>query len=84
MWTRWTQHLNTDKEKTDFQRQIYSTKSVLDRILQILEEKEKTLQTKERDFSIQGWPYHQAYTVAQRDVILELKQLLTLDQKDKI
>ena len=84
MWTKWTQHLNSDKDKTDFQRQIHSTKSVLDRIIQILEEKEKTLQTKDRDFSIPGWPYQQAYILGQRDVIQELKQLLTLDQKDKI
>ena len=81
MWTKWTQHLKSEKEKIDFERQINSSKSVLERIKEILDEKERTLQTKERDFWTPGWPYQQAYCVGQRDLIQEIKQLLTLDHR---
>lgn len=85
MWLKWTQNLTSPDDKRLFESALRSAKPVLDRVTEILNEREAEITTKELDYNSFGspsWPYLQAALVGARKEISVLKKLLTLDQKD--
>lgn len=78
----WTAHLtNSPKEKQDFERAVILSTEVLNRLRQILEDREKSID--KLDFSLSSydhasWPYKQAHLNGRRAELVEIKQLLTL------
>ena len=84
MYTRWTQHLDTDEEKEKFKREIINSRFVLDRIKQMIEEDEKSLDRSEMDqriYDIPNWEYRQAHKNGVRQYMATIKTLLNLDQQ---
>jgi hypothetical protein len=87
MYTKWTQHLTDEEEKKRFQNQIWSAKPVLERLLLILDEQEKSLDRSEIDpqsFSSPNWAYLQAFKNGDRFRLNYLKTLIDLDQQKEI
>jgi hypothetical protein len=86
MWTKWTQNLKSEQDKIEFERAFRNSRPVLDRAIEILNEREKAINNKELDlnsFGSPSWPYLQAALVGARAEIRNLKILLTtLDNKD--
>ena len=41
MYSRWTQHLQTEEEKESFRKEIYSAKGVLERLTILINEDEE-------------------------------------------
>lgn len=85
MFSKWTQHLRSDTDKEEFRQAIKGSKPILDRIIQILDERETAIDTYTCDvktFDSPSWPYLQAALVGKKSELREIKKLLTLDQKE--
>lgn len=84
MWIEWTKHLKSPKEKEDFERYVLGSKSLLNRLKDIVEEKEKALDRSElsiETYSIPSWDYRQAHKNGNRESLQWLKQLVDLDRQ---
>ena len=80
MWTSWTAGLN-DREKADFQRSAQQATPVLQRAIDLIEQRELELDQEEYNmdsFIDASWPYKQAAIVGRRSELRSLKQLLNL------
>jgi hypothetical protein len=84
MYVEWTKHLATDEEKANFRKTILSAKPVLNRIKDILAEKEKALDRSEMSietYNTPNWSERQAHKNGNRESIDFLKKLVDLDQQ---
>jgi hypothetical protein len=84
MWSKWTQHLNNYEDVEAFKRSLRLSKPVLERIIDLLDERDRSLDTTEfalDAFESPSWPYLQAAIVGRRTELREIKKLLTLDPR---
>ena len=84
MYIDWTKHIQDPEEKSRFVNQIYSARSVLERLYQILCEKEEDLDRSEvniKVYELPNWAERQAHKNGNREVLRELKTLINLDQQ---
>jgi hypothetical protein len=84
MYQQWTSHLTTDKEKEQFEKNVYGAKKVLNRLKALLDDEEKALDTVELDnknYAIANWAFLQADIVGAKRIIKKLKKLIDLDQQ---
>lgn len=82
MITAWTQHTTNLEEKEQFERSVRAAKPVLDRLQQIIEKNEASLDAQERSpssYDNVNWPYRQAHLNGFRHCLSEYKKLLTVD-----
>lgn len=84
MYTRWTAHLKTEEEKERFKREIYSAKTVLERIIGIINEDKENLERSEeniKSYTVPNWDYLQAHRNGMAAYMREMQTLLNLDQQ---
>lgn len=84
MYLEWTSHLQDEEEKTKFQQQVRAAKPVLERLRDILDKQEMTLDRTEVNidtYTIPNWDYRQAHKNGNRESIAYLKRLVDLDQQ---
>lgn len=84
MYIEWTKHLKDPENKERFTKEIYSARSVLERLFDILVEKEQSLDRSETNMSVYetpNWDYRQAHKNGNREAISFLKNLINLDQQ---
>lgn len=84
MWIKWTSNLQTEDEINNFRKQVFSAKPVLDRITQLLNEKEASLDKSEINpdtYTNPSWPYLQAYKNGVRAACSDLRLLLTIEDE---
>lgn len=84
MITKWTSHLQTDKEKEDFEKEVQGAKRVLDRLKTMVEEQEKELNQAEintKNYEIPNWDYRQAHNNGYRQCLHIMKRIVDLDQR---
>ena len=84
MYTIWTKHLAED-QKQRFRDQIIGSKDILERLMDILKDEEKTLDRSETDiksFDVPNWDYKQAYKNGYRAAIGVMLKLINLDQQE--
>lgn len=84
MYLDWTKNLKTDEDKTKFQSSLMSGKTALDRLLEILQEYENSLERSEIDpkvFDTPNWAYLQAYKNGYRACLSKIKTLINLDDQ---
>ena len=85
MYTKWTSHISDPEEKLLFQNQIISSKSVLERLAQLISEDEQNLDKVEltvKQFEVPNWDYRQAFYNGSRSSLHSIKKLIDLDQQD--
>lgn len=85
MYSKWTSHLKSEEEKSDFRLKVISAREILDRQKQILDEEEKSLDRSEidiRQFDQANWRERQAYKNGYRAGIYHLKKLIDLDSQE--
>lgn len=85
MYSKWTSHLKDEQEQQDFRRQILSSRDVLARQKNILDEEEKNLDLSEMDtkqFDAPNWRERQAFKMGYRSAIHHLKTFIDLDQQE--
>jgi hypothetical protein len=92
MFVDWTKHLPEQQDKIDFEKRLrYNHKEVLNRILQILDEDERSLNRSEVDpkaYEVANWSNLQAHKNGYRAHLNRMKKLIEsvdnqilLDQK---
>jgi hypothetical protein len=84
MWVEWTNHLNDPQDKENFQSQVFGAKTVLNRIKEIIENKEKALDRSELSmdtYSLPNWEHRQAHKNGNRESLKFLKTLVDLDSQ---
>ena len=84
MYTRWTSHLSTDEEKESFKKEVYSARSVLDRLAQIVKEDYAQLDRSEQDvraYQSPNWDYLQAHKNGTRQYMNAVILYTDLDQQ---
>jgi len=80
----WTKHLDTDEQKERFRKQVHSSKPVLDRLGELLIERETILdrsETDPRSFENPNWAYVQAYKNGYRAALGAVYKVINLDQQ---
>lgn len=85
MYSKWTSHLDSEDEKQDFRLYVISSKDVLARQKQILDEEELALDRSEisvEQFDSPNWGERQAYKNGYRAALFHLKKLIDLDQQE--
>jgi hypothetical protein len=85
MKTAWTAHLDNEEQKELFRNRVHSSKDVLERQTEILDERLKAIdkiQTGVEIYKQPGWDALQAYYNGCKATLKLIKQLNDLDQKD--
>jgi len=81
--SKWTSHLQTDKEKEDFQKEVYSAKRVLERLSQMvveMDEEADRIETNPKFYELPNWDYRQANNNGYRRCLSILRKITNLDQ----
>jgi hypothetical protein len=84
MYTQWTQHLKTPEEKSSFERQVWSSKDVLDFLVKVIDEKEKELRLSQESLSAYdkpNWDFRTAHQNGYLACLRNLRTLVNLDQQ---
>lgn len=84
MWIKWTSNLKSEGEINDFRNKIFAAKPVLDRITNLLDEKEAALDRSEiniAEYDNPNWSHKQAFKNGIRAACADLRLLLTIEDK---
>lgn len=87
MFIGWTKHLTDERQKEAFQNSILGSKQVLDRLKDLIELEEKTVDQTERDpkaYDNPAWAFKQAYKNGFRAGLAIIKQMVDLDKQQPI
>lgn len=81
----WTKHLKDPEEIARFERTLWNSKPILDRLKQLVSEKEQSLDRSEASleaYEKPNWAFIQAHKNGYRSCQEQIKALLTLDPKE--
>jgi hypothetical protein len=84
MLTVWTKNLKTEEEKDNFNNQLLGARPVLERLHDLLNEKEVELDRSERTlkaYENPNWAYLQAHKNGCASMLQSIKELINLDQQ---
>ncbi len=84
MLTIWTKNLKTTEEQDNFNNQLLGARPVLERLYQLLEEKEAELGRVERSKTVYAnpnWAYLQAHQNGCASMLSSIKELINLDHQ---
>src|SRR5215831_13560135 len=84
MYVQWTKHLQDPVEKENFTAQIKNASTVLRRLKDLLDDKEKEIDDSETSFTaynVPNWDYIQAHKNGYRSCLRHLRELVDLDKQ---
>lgn len=84
MITAWTKNIRSDEEKERFQNTLLGSKEVFNRLIDLLDEKEKELDRSNKnlnDYDSPNWAYRQAHKNGYSSALSFIKTLIDLDQQ---
>jgi hypothetical protein len=82
---RWTSNLKSDDEIKRFKSSLEGSRTILERLTQIIEETEASLQSDEfnvRSYDNPSWAYKQAFYNGAKAQLKLIKKLINPDQGD--
>ena len=85
MKIQWTSHLDNEEEKERFRSHIQGSKDILDRLKDLIADREKAINTIETGVEIYrqpGWDALLAHYNGEKASLKYIKNLITLDQKE--
>lgn len=85
MIIQWTSHLKDQEERDRFQRLVLSAKPVLERLSELLDERNKAIdviETGVEKYKQPGWDAIQAHYNGEKATIKYIKKLINLDQRE--
>lgn len=85
MYIDWTKNLKTQEEKTNFEHMLRSSKTVLGRLQELLQEREEGLDRSETDmkvYDLPNWESRQAHKNGFRQCLHIVNKLIDLDQQE--
>jgi hypothetical protein len=83
MYLDWTKHLSDPKAKSEFEATVKSCRPALERLTQLIEEKEKSFDRSEMDidnYDNPNWEFRQAHKNGYRAGLNYIKMLVDLDK----
>lgn len=83
MLTDWTKHTRDEEEKVNFERLLQNSRTVLNRLNALLDERESAMDKLElsvKSFDNPNWAYRQAFNNGFRSCLGITKTLINLDQ----
>jgi hypothetical protein len=84
MYIEWTRHLTDPKQKEQFEKTVWGSTQLLNRLKAILEEKEKAIDRSEMSIEVYNtpnWAERQAHKNGNREMIHFLKKLVDLSEQ---
>ena len=87
MLTAWTKNLKTEEEQYNFNNMLLGARPVLERLTELLNEKEDSLGKSERTikaYDNPNWAYQQAHKNGSAAMLAAVKELINLDQQKEI
>lgn len=84
MLTVWTKNLKTTEEQDNFNNQLLGARPVLQRLYEMLDEKDKELDRSERTqkaYENPNWAYLQAHRNGYAGALQFIKELINLDHQ---
>jgi len=84
MLTVWTKNLKTEEEQDNFNNLLLGARPVLERLMELLNEKEQSLEGSERSvkaYENPNWAYLQAHKNGCASMLTSIKTLINLDQQ---
>lgn len=84
MLTVWTKNLRTQQEKDNFNNTLLGSRPVLERLYELLNEKEVDLDRSERSlkaYDNPNWAYQQAHKNGCASMLSSIKELINLDHQ---
>src|SRR5437016_6373951 len=84
MFIDWTKNLKDADTKSKFEKKLLSSKPVLERLTQLLDERQEHLDANElsvKSFDNPNWAYKQAFNNGFRSALNIAKKLIDLDQQ---
>lgn len=87
MLTIWTKNLKTEEEQNNFNNMLLGARPVLERLTELLIEKENSLGASERSikaYDNPNWAYQQAHKNGCASMLASVKELINLDQQRTI
>lgn len=85
MITAWYKHLDSEEDQNNFKRTVISSRAVLDRQLELLDEMEADASRQELNPTVYdkpNWDYRQADINGYRRCMKHIKHLITLSDED--
>jgi len=80
MISKWTSHLKDPSEIERFKSSVEGSRTVLNRLKVIIEEREKALEASETEsFDSPAWAYRQAASIGAKAELKQIKRLLEND-----
>lgn len=82
----WTKHLTDEKEKQRFENEVRNSRTILDRLSDIITELEQGLEDQElnpKAYDSPNWAYRQAHANGVKSGLRKVKTLLNPDQGQK-
>lgn len=84
MYLAWVDNLSSEEDRETFKRYLYSSRPVLERLKQIIEKRERSLDRTEMSmtaYAQPNWGERQAHKNGNREILAELKMLVDIDQQ---
>lgn len=84
MLTVWTKNLKTVEEQDNFNNQLLGARPVLERLMELLNEKEASLEASERSvkaYENPNWSHLQAHKNGCSSMLSSIKELINLDHQ---
>lgn len=81
----WVRHLKTEKEKKEFIELLLSSRQVLGRLLELIREKQSTIERSEIDPNNydSGYAFYQAHMNGKRSGLTEIERLIEFIDKGR-
>lgn len=84
MKIQWTSHLKTEDERKNFENRVLSAKDILERLAELIEDREKAINTVETGvniYTVPGWEGALAHYNGEKASLKYIKNLINLDQR---
>jgi hypothetical protein len=84
MLTVWTKNLKTEEERQNFNNMLLGARPVLERLMELVVEKEESLGKSERTikaYDNPNWAYQQAHKNGCASMLAAVKEMINLDQQ---
>jgi hypothetical protein len=84
MYDIWTSNLQTPEEKERFNNSLRGSKTVLDRLAEIIDQKEMDLDRSQKSlkqYQTPNWQYETAHKNGYASALTNIRELINLDQQ---
>ena len=79
--TDWIKHIKDPKQREEFRGYVVNSRPLLERLIDILEERIKNSEPKKTDYEQGSWPYYMADTIGYQRALKEVIRLVDITER---